>query len=451
MAGLGAAAGAFEGDKAREEAAARRAQLAMQARQHDANLKQRQAELAESGRRFDAQLDYKKEQDAITKLRWDKQDERLDKQDERQARLDALQLERFNKQDERQNRLDMMAMERHNQAMQLGEMHMDESRMRLNKYIEAGKQEALEFEQMRKEQARQAALMTEGISGLMAAGMQNPISPGTVPSKALQLFNMQYGTDFDMGIFDMQSGRLVFTQPRKDEQGRAMRDQQGNIIRDVALELGREYTTPLFNMFNEKMYGKQYAQDAAKGQDAAIKEQSELAKAKLGAIKDAERMKMDRLKAISGIRKDMDSVTSPLNKELATLESELKEKKNNAPTKKKLLAAHNAEVKELEGQIETLKAQIEEKEAPYRRQIAELELGGEGESVGKSPEKEKIDTRAFYDNEPKKQDAPKQMGRVVRKIEGGYEFYEDGVKKYTAPDGEATRKFIKDHGFTEEK
>ena len=328
---------------------------------------------------------------------------------------------------------------------------MDESRMRLNKYIEAGKQEALEFEQMREEQARQAALMTEGISGLMAAGMQNPISPGTVPLKALQLFNMQYGTDFDMGIFDMQSGRLVFTQPRKDEQGRAMRDQQGNIIRDVALELGREYTTPLFNMFNEKMYGKQYAQDAAKGQDAAIKEQSELAKAKLGAIKDAERMKMDRLKAISSIRKDMDSVTSPLNKELATLESELKEKKNNAPTKKKLLAAHNAEVKELEGQIETLKAQIEEKEAPYRRQIAELELGGEGESVGKSPEKEKIDTRAFYDNEPEKQDAPKQMGRVVRKIEGGYEFYEDGVKKHTAPDGEATRKFIKDHGFTEEK
>ena len=451
MAGLGAAAGAFEGDKAREEAAARRAQLAMQARQHDANLKQRQAELAESGRRFDAQLDYKKEQDAITKLRWDKQDARWDKQDARQGRLDALQLERFNKQDERQNRLDMMGMERHNQAMQLGEMHMDESRMRLNKYIEAGKQEALEFEQMREEQARQAALMTEGISGLMAAGMQNPISPGTVPSKALQLFNMQYGTDFDMGIFDMQSGRLVFTQPRKDEQGRAMRDQQGNIIRDVALELGREYTTSLFNMFNEKMYGKQYGQDAAKGQDAAIKEQSELAKAKLGAIKDAERMKMDRLKAISGIRKDMDSVTSPLNKELATLESDLKEKKNNAPTKKKLLAAHNAEVKELEGQIETLKAQIEEKEAPYRRQIAELELGGEGESVGKSPEKEKIDTRAFYDNEPEKQDAPKQMGRVVRKIEGGYEFYEDGVKKHTAPDGEATRKFIKDHGFTEEK
>lgn len=451
MAGLGAAAGAFEGDKAREEAAARRAQLAMQARQHDANLKQRQAELAESGRRFDAQLDYKKEQDAITKLRWDKQDARWDKQDARQGRLDALQLERFNKQDERQARLDMMGMERHNQAMQLGEMHMDESRMRLNKYIEAGKQEALEFEQMREEQARQAALMTEGISGLMAAGMMNPISPGTVPSKALQLFNMQHGTDFDMGIFDMQSGRLVFTQPRKDEQGRAMRDQQGNIVRDIALELDRGYTTPLFNMFNEKMYGKQYAQDAAKGQETAIKEQSEFVKTQLGAIKDAERMKTDRLKAISGIRKDMDSVTSPLNKELATLESELKEKKEKAPTKKKLLAAHNAEVKELEGQIETLKAQIEEKEAPYRRQIAELELGGEGESVGKSPEKEKIDTRAFYDNEPEKQDAPKQMGRVVRKIEGGYEFYEDGVKKHTAPDGEATRKFIKDHGFTEEK
>lgn len=451
MAGLGAAAGAFEGDKAREEAAARRAQLAMQARQHDANLKQRQAELAESGRRFDALLDYKKEQDAITKLRWDKQDARWDKQDARQGRLDALQLERFNKQDERQNRLDMMGMERHNQAMQLGEMHMDESRMRLNKYIEAGKQEALEFEQMREEQARQAALMTEGISGLMAVGMMNPISPGTVPSKALQLFNMQYGTDFDMGIFDMQSGRLVFTQPRRDEQGRAMRDQQGNIVRDIALELGRGYTTPLFNMFNEKMYGKQYAQDAAKGQETAIKEQSEFVKTQLGAIKDAERMKTDRLKAISGIRKDMDSVTSPLNKELATLESELKEKKEKAPTKKKLLAAHNAEVKELEGQIETLKAQIEEKEAPYRRQIAELELGGEGESVGKSPEKEKIDTRAFYDNEPEKQDAPKQMGRVVRKIEGGYEFYEDGVKKHTAPDGEATRKFIKDHGFTEEK
>ena len=110
----------------------------------------------------------------------------------------------MDKQDARQDRLDMMGMERHNQAMQLGEMHMDESRMRLNKYIEAGKQEALEFERMREEQARQAALMTEGISGLMAAGMMNPISPGTVPSKALQLFNMQYGTDFDMGIFDMQ-------------------------------------------------------------------------------------------------------------------------------------------------------------------------------------------------------------------------------------------------------
>ena len=54
----------------------------------------------------------------------------------------------------------------------------------------------------------------------------------------------------------------------------------------------------------------------------------------------------------------------------------------------------------MEGQIETLKAQIGEKEAPYRRQIAEL--GGEGESVGKSPEEEKIDTRAFYDNEPEK-------------------------------------------------
>ena len=99
------------------------------------------------------------------------EDARLDKQDEQQDRLDALQLERFNKQDERQARLDMMGMERHNQAMQLGEMHMDESRMRLNKYIEAGKQEALEFEQMREEQARQAALMTEGISGLMAAGI----------------------------------------------------------------------------------------------------------------------------------------------------------------------------------------------------------------------------------------------------------------------------------------
>ena len=449
MAGLGAAAGAFEGDKAREEAAARRAQLAMQARQHDANMKQRRAELAESGRRFDAQLDYKKEQDAIQKLRWDKQDARLDKQDERQDRLDALQLERFNKQDERQARLDMMGMERHNQAMQLGEMHMDESRMRLNKYIEAGKQEALEFEQMREEQARQAALMTEGISGLMAAGMMNPISPGTVPSKALQLFNMQYGTDFDMGIFDMQSGRLVFTQPRRDDRGRPMQDQQGNVIRDIALDLGREYTTAFYNMFNEKMYGKQYAQDAASGMEAASKEQSELVKTQLGAIKDAERMKMDRLKTVSTIRKDMDSATAPLNKELTTLESELKEKKENAPTKKKRLAAHNAEVKELEGQIETLKAQIEEKEAPYRRQIAELD--GEGESVGKSPEKEKINTRAFYDNEPEKQDAPKQMGRVVRKIEGGYEFYEDGVKKHTAPDGEATRKFIKDHGFTEEK
>ena len=386
MAGLGAGAGAFEGDKAREEAAARRAQLAMQARQHDANMKQRQAELAESGRRFDAQLDFRKEQFALNKLR-------LGKQDERQDRLDALQLERFNKQDERQDRLDMMGMERHNQAMQLGEMQMDESQMRLNKYIEAGKQEAAEFEQMREEQARQAALMTEGVSGLMAAGMRNPVSPGTVPSKALQLFNMQHGTDFDTGIFDMQSGRLVFTQPRKDDQGRPMQDQQGNIIRDVALELDRGYTTPLFNMFNEKMYGKQYAQDAARGQDAASKEQSEFVKTQLGAIKDAERMKMDRLKTVSSIQKNMDSATSPLNKELATLESGLKEKKNNAPAKKKHLAAHNAEVKELEGQVETLKAQIEEKEAPYRRQIAEL--GGDGESVGKSPRKEKTDTRHF--------------------------------------------------------
>ena len=85
-----------------------------------------------------------------------------------------------------------------------------------------------------------------------------------------------------------------------------------------------------------------------------------------------------------------------------------------------------------------------------KRQIAELELGKEA-SVGKSPGKEEIDSRAFYDNESEKQNAPKQMGRVVRKIEGGYEFYEDGVKKHTAPDSEATRKFIKDHGFTEEK
>lgn len=322
---------------------------------------------------------------------------------------------------------------------------------------------------------------TDGFIGLAMSAFLNPLDDnsglGVAPATALQKFNVENSAsdqdpELSSFVIDNNAGQIIWS-VRNPQTGqddvkvekitdfiktlqttfakRTQQETQRNVISqagqydtstmDLVIELAKNSLNPNSRSYMElnKMLREQSLDNDRKAKEKRLTD------------KQAFDQKITLHKTKADIRKNMDSVTSPLNKELATLESELKEKKNNAPTKKKLLAAHKAEVKELEGQIETLKALIEEKEAPYRRQIAELELGGEGESVGKSPEKEKIDTRAFYDNEPKKQDAPKQMGRVVRKIEGGYEFYEDGVKKYTASDGEATRKFIKDHGFTEEK
>ena len=140
---------------------------------------------------------------------------------------------------------------------------------------------------MRKEQARYKALMTEGIS-VDGAGMMNSIlrhgalSVAVVQHAVWHRFRHGYIRYAERAI-GYATGRM--SRGERCETNRAT-------LSGHCPELAGLYDP--FNMFNEKMYGKQYAQDAVKGRDRD-QEQSEFVKTQLGAIKDAERMKTDRL------------------------------------------------------------------------------------------------------------------------------------------------------------
>ena len=305
----------------------------------------------------------------IEQERLAREEERRDREEARKDRAEEAQIKRWKEQDERQRGLDNLAVEKHVREREKHQINMNESRARMENYLEAGRREAINFRRMEEQRANQERLMVEGLSGLLGAALQNPIAPGVVPREVLNMFNLQHNTDYDTGVLDMNNGVMTFTQPQRDDKGQALKDRGGNPVSDVALVLDRSYTTPLYNMFNKILYGEQFSQDAAAAQREGLKERNATLKTLVDGQKEEQKNQIERAKLVNSIRNDMRKSTEGHRKELGELDDKIGIIKDLSPKAQKKRAG---EMTDLEKRKEELEDIIGKTEAPYLRDISEL-------------------------------------------------------------------------------
>lgn len=230
MGALGAAAGAFEGDNAREEQSLRRAQLSQQGAMFGANLQQRQAEQqsadARDTRNFteNQARDQRNFTEGVTRADQQRQDS-LDVRGEQRRQFD-LGENRAARQEDRTARLDGWSEALKDQELKQRELQYAQAEDQFGKYKQA---QQLEDEQL----ANRKRVAQTGTASLLRLAYESP--NGIVTASALGLFNKENGTAFQQAYLDKTTG--VFSMDAKDDKGNVVPNRMDAGMQENALRM----------------------------------------------------------------------------------------------------------------------------------------------------------------------------------------------------------------------
>jgi hypothetical protein len=206
MAGLGAGAGAFEGDRERARQAAERARLHEQQRQFNASLRQRRDEAqqaaAERAQNREDTLNMRAEDRDWRAQESKRMQSNADRQFGLQAGGQEFSQQRAEKQDEWTKALNEQKMAKQKQEMEFASA-------KFNQWKALADQEREELNQRK-------LLAQTGMASLMRLARDNG---GVAPLKAVQAVGQELGLELEGAFFD-NDGLFVVNAFKQDEQGR---------------------------------------------------------------------------------------------------------------------------------------------------------------------------------------------------------------------------------------
>jgi len=206
MAGLGAGAGAFEGDQERARQAEARARINQQSRQFNASLRQRQAEnkqaAAERAQNREDTLNMRAKDRDWRQQESQRMQSNADRQFGLQAKGQEFSQQRAEKQDEWTKALNEQNMARQKQEMEF-------AAAKFNQWKTLADQEREELNQRK-------LLGQTGMASLMRLALDNG---GVAPLKAVQAVGQELGLELEGAFFD-NDGVFVVNAFKQDEQGR---------------------------------------------------------------------------------------------------------------------------------------------------------------------------------------------------------------------------------------
>jgi hypothetical protein len=206
MAGLGAGAGAFEGDQERARQAEARARINQQSRQFNASLRQRQAEnkqaAAERAQNREDTLNMRAEDRDWRQQESQRTQSNADKQFGLQAKGQEFTQKRTAEQDEWAKALNEQEMARKKQEMEFATSKFEQWKTLAD--------------QEREELSRRKLLGQTGMASLMRLAQENG---GVAPLRSVQAVGKDLGLDLE-GAFFAEDGQFVVNAFSQDQQGR---------------------------------------------------------------------------------------------------------------------------------------------------------------------------------------------------------------------------------------
>ena len=303
MGALGAAAGAFEGDNAREEQSARRAglglqaaQLAQQDRQFAATFERQQANDVEGARRFDANREDATAQTLLGQQNADRgfglQESKLNQD----VQSNAFEQQRAVKQDAWADVLNQ-------QKADEQKLKIEQNRATLDTFNQAAQKEREQLENRK-------SFAKTSIGALALSAMKNG---GIASTSALKLFNEQQsqqgtGIHITSGFWHDNGFNFKRLGPGKDQNGNIVQGQQA------------EYDEVLNTAIATALFRDEFGEDAAKDQSANQRDNarynSQLERDTLKAGNITDPMKKIRYTALQAEHRDAMRALLKTDKEL---------------------------------------------------------------------------------------------------------------------------------------
>lgn len=205
MAALGAGAGAFEGDRAREQERMRRAQLSQQGAMFNANMRQRQSEADRQQANYDSSVALREK-------------ELADQQEKEQANLDRSF--QAGQEDKAYNRERNDWQDSWKAALDAQEMQEREERIKANRADLAEYERVTRLEQEQLANRKNAAKL-----GIGALAYSSRMNGGRAPMSALELFEKQTGIKSTSAFWTDDGFVLKRLGPAVDQSGKPVQGQ----------------------------------------------------------------------------------------------------------------------------------------------------------------------------------------------------------------------------------